>query len=88
MLKSKSHQKFLTRHQTYFGLMTVMNNDLNSYSLKLCKGEEGIGSKEQKRENKQESEQLGFKSFLLPAPCSHPEGAAKLIAEVSDANSC
>lgn len=30
MLSSKSHQKFLTRHQAKVGLMLVMNNDRNS----------------------------------------------------------
>lgn len=30
MLSSKSHQKFLTRHQAKVDLMSVMNNDSNS----------------------------------------------------------
>ena len=66
LLSSKFYQNFFTRHRTKFCLMTGMNFGSNSYLVKLCKAEQAIGNREQKRENKQESEQLGFKSFLLP----------------------
>jgi hypothetical protein len=68
-----------------------MNFDLkSSCCIKLCKEEQAIGNREQKRKNKQESEQLGFKSFLLPVARSLflPRRGVKLMAEVSDANSC
>lgn len=66
LLSSKFYQNFFTRHRTKFCLVTGVNFGSNNCWVKLCKGEQAIGNREQKRENRQESEQLGFKSFLLP----------------------